>query len=102
MEMLLPGEMIDAARALEIGLVNRIVPAESLVETVEEYARTIAAKSPIAVKLGKSAVYKQSGMGLAEAYEHASRAMVENMLTADAVEGISAFFEKREPNWRGE
>ena len=102
MEMLLSGEMIDAAKALEIGLVNRIVPAESLVGTAEDYARTIAAKSPIAVKLGKAAVYKQFGLGLADAYEHASRVMVENMLTADAVEGISAFFEKREPNWRGE
>jgi enoyl-CoA hydratase/carnithine racemase len=102
MEMLLTGEMIDAATALEFGLLNRVVPRESLTEVATHYARTIAAKSPVAVKLGKQAVYAQSGMTLAEAYERTSRVMVHNMLTADAEEGISAFFEKREPTWRGE
>jgi enoyl-CoA hydratase/carnithine racemase len=97
MEMLLTGEMIDAAAALEFGLVNRVVPSEALTETVNEIATTIAAKSPLAVKLGKQAVYRQTGMGLADAYRCASRVMVENMLAADAEEGISAFLEKRQP-----
>jgi enoyl-CoA hydratase/carnithine racemase len=102
MEMLLTGEMIDAARALEIGLVNRVVPHESLKDAVSKYAGTIASKSPVALRLGKQAVYQQTGMDLAEAYECTSRMMVENMLAADAEEGINAFLEKRQPNWRGE
>ena len=100
MEMLLTGEMIDAATALEFGLVNRVVPRESLPQVVSEYATTIAAKSPLAVRLGKQAVTRQTGMSLAEAYEHTSRVMVENMLSADAEEGISAFLEKRPPTPR--
>jgi enoyl-CoA hydratase/carnithine racemase len=101
MEMLLTGEMIDAAAALEFGLVNRVVPQESLAETVNIIARTIVAKSPLAVKLGKRAVYAQAGLNLADAYECASKVMVENMFAADAAEGISAFLEKRQPKWRG-
>jgi enoyl-CoA hydratase/carnithine racemase len=100
MEMLLTGEMIDAATALEFGLINRVVPSDSLREAVDSYAATIAAKSPVAVKLGKQAVAAQAEMTLPEAYEHASRAMVENMLAADAQEGIAAFLEKRVPEWR--
>jgi enoyl-CoA hydratase/carnithine racemase len=99
MEMLLTGEMIDAATALEIGLVNRVVAADALAGTVTDYAETIATKSPAAIRLGKRTVRSQAGMELAEAYELASRAMVENMLAADAEEGISAFFEKRAPKW---
>jgi len=98
MQMLLTGEMIDAATALEFGLVNRVVPNDSLRRTVNELAGTIAAKSPIAVKLGKAAVAGRSGMSLADAYAHASRTMVENMLADDAEEGIGAFLEKRRPN----
>jgi len=101
MGMLLTGEMIDAAEALEFGLVNRVVPSERLTDAVNDYAGTIAAKSPVAVKLGKQAVTSGSGLSLAEAYEHASRAMVENMLTADAEEGISAFLTKRRSKSRG-
>ena len=100
MEMLLTGEMIDAATALEFGLVNRVVASEALTETVDTLAATIAAKSPLAVKLGKKAVREQAGLSLADAYDCASRVMVENMLDADAEEGISAFFEKRSPQWR--
>jgi enoyl-CoA hydratase/carnithine racemase len=99
MEMLLTGEMIDAAAALEFGLVNRVVTPAALSETVNQLATTIASKSPLAVKLGKKAVRDQAGLSLADAYDCASRTMVENMLASDAEEGISAFFGKREPRW---
>ena len=99
MEMLLTGDMIDAATALESGLVNRIVPSEALTESVMEYAGTLAAKSALALKLGKQAVTAQAGMTLADAYERSCRAMVENMLASDAEEGIGAFFEKRRPRF---
>jgi enoyl-CoA hydratase/carnithine racemase len=100
MEMLLTGEMIDAATALEFGLVNRVVVPENLTGAVAEVAATISAKSPQAIRLGKQAVRRQMGASLADAYESASRTMVDNMLDSDAEEGISAFFEKRPPNWR--
>jgi enoyl-CoA hydratase/carnithine racemase len=99
MEMLFTGEMIEAATALEFGLVNRVVTPAALSETVNQLATTIASKSPLAVKLGKKAVRDQAGLSLADAYECASRAIVENMLESDAEEGISAFFDKREPRW---
>ena len=102
MEMLLTGEMIDAATALEFGLVNRVVPSEALTDTVNALAGVIAAKSRLSVKLGKRAIREQAGLNLVAAYGCASRVMVENMLAADAEEGISAFFEKRKPKWHGE
>ncbi len=99
MEMLLTGEMIDAVAAREIGLVNRVVPREYLTQVVMKYAQVIAAKAPEAVRLGKKAFYEQAEMGLADAYDHASRVIVENMLNSDAIEGIGAFIEKRRPDW---
>ena len=91
MEMLLTGEMIDAATAREFGLVNRVVPSDALTSTVEACARLIASKSPLAVKLGKAAVRKQAGLDLAAAYGLSSRVMVENMLADDAKVGIAKF-----------
>ena len=102
MEMLLTGETIDSATAREWGLVNRVVPREYLAQVVNRYAQAIAAKSPLTLKTGKATFYAQAEMPLAQAYEHASRAMVENMLARDAAEGIDAFLTKREPNWPGE
>ena len=102
MEMLLTGEMIDAGAARDFGLVNRVAPREYLRQIVAKYAQTIASKSPLAVKIGKEAFYAQVEMGLTEAYEHASRVMVENMLAGDAQEGIGAFIGKRDPKWTGE
>ena len=90
----------SAEEALDMGLVNRVVPAEALAEAVAELAAIIAAKSPEAIRLGKEAVRSQASLKLADAYQHASRVMVENMLAPDAAEGISAFLEKRAPNWR--
>lgn len=102
MEMLLTGEMIDAVTAREFGLVNRVVPPEYLDQIVEKYAQTIAAKSPTAVRMGKETFYRQIEIGLDEAYGHAGRAIVDNMMAGDAVEGIAAFMEKRPPVWSGE
>ena len=102
MEMLLTGEMIDAATARDYGLVNRVVPSAELMDAVAACARTIAAKSPVAVSIGKAAVYGQAGLGLREAYQRTAAVMVENMLTGDAEEGIGAFLDKRQPSWRRE
>lgn len=95
MEMLLTGSLIDAETAVEIGLINRVVAKASLRQAVDEVASTIAAKSPYAVRLGKKLVYEQIGMSLAEAYDCASRAIVANMLSPDAEQGIDAFLDKR-------
>ena len=100
MEMLLTGEMVGAQRAAEIGLINRSVTAEDLTETTMEVARTIASKSSMTLATGKKAFYTQREMPLAEAYEYASRIMVENMLKYDAEEGINAFIEKRPASWQ--
>lgn len=96
MEMLLTGNLIDAATALEIGLVNRVVPSVSLRRVVDEVASSIADKSSLALRLGKKAVYEQAGMRLADAYACASRVIVENMLATDAEKGISDFLDKRQ------
>ncbi|MCW0233405.1 MAG: enoyl-CoA hydratase [Ferrovibrio sp.] len=101
MEMLLTGDLLPAGRAAEIGLVNRVVPEGALAETALVLARQIAAKSPLTVKIGKEAFYRQLDMPLAQAYDYASRVMTENMLARDAEEGIDAFIEKREPRWEG-
>ena len=102
MEMLLTGETIDAATAKEFGLVNRVVPREYLGQIVEKYAKTIASKSPLTLRIGKEAFYAQAEMGLKDAYDYAARVMVENMLARDAEEGIGAFIEKRKPQWTGD
>jgi enoyl-CoA hydratase/carnithine racemase len=99
MEMLLTGEMIDAEEARRIGLVNRVVAADALTEETMALARLIASKPRATVKTGKEAFYRQREMPLAEAYDYASRVMTENMLHAEAGEGICAFLEKREPKW---
>lgn len=100
MEMLLTGDMTPAARAAEIGLVNRAVADETLTETAMAAARKIAAKSSMTLRTGKQAFYAQREMPLAEAYDYASQVMVENMMARDAEEGIGAFIEKRAPKWQ--
>jgi enoyl-CoA hydratase/carnithine racemase len=99
MEMLLTGDMVSAADALRIGLVNRVVPAGEERAEALRIARRIASKSPAAITIGKKAFYAQIEMGLADAYDHTSRIMVENMLNLDAKEGIGAFLAKRAPKW---
>ncbi|MFN2306567.1 MAG: enoyl-CoA hydratase [Paracoccaceae bacterium] len=100
MEMLLTGDMIPAARAAEMGLVNRAVAASDLQDTTLELARKIASKSSLTLATGKRAFYAQSEMPLAEAYDYASQVMVDNMLARDAEEGIDAFLAKRSPKWQ--
>ena len=99
MEMLLLGELIGAAEAAEWGLVNRVVPAGQVLEAALGFARAIASKSPVTVAIGKRAFYDQIDLPVAAAYDHAARVMVENLMARDAVEGISAFVEKRTPTW---
>ena len=99
-EMLVTGEFLDAARAREVGLVNRVVLAERLHEETMALARTVAGKLAAAVKVGKRAFYAQQGLGLAEAYRQTGAVMVENMLWRDTEEGIAAFLEKRAPDWK--
>ena len=101
MEMLLTGDMIDAHRAREIGLVNRVVPDAELNATVTALARQIASKSPLTLAMGKAAFYRQTELDLAAAYALTGEVMTRNMLARDAEEGIDAFLEKRPPVWTG-
>ena len=101
MEMLLLGELIDADRAAEWGLVNRVVPRAGVRAEALGLARQIASKSPLTVAIGKRTFYDQIHLPVGEAYELAARVMVENLLARDAEEGISAFVEKRPPEWTG-
>ena len=100
MEMLLTGEMISAHKAYEIGLVNKVVPGEGLTRSAMELAEKIAAKSAKVLAIGKRAFYAQREMDLASAYQYTSEVMVENMLNAQAEEGIGAFLDKRKPDWK--
>ena len=101
MEMLLLGDKIDSKTAVEHGLINQRVPAKLLNKAVSEVANKIASKSPLTLKIGKEAFYKQLEMPLSEAYEYTSKVMIQNMQARDAEEGISAFIEKRLPIWTG-
>ena len=100
MEMLLTGEPIPAARARDIGLINRVVAAGTERDAAIALAQQVALKSAYTVKLGKAAFYRQAEMSLADAYRYAAEVMTENMMARDAEEGIGAFIEKREPKWQ--
>ena len=99
MEMLLTGDFVAAARAEQMGLVNRVVPASELEAATQALAERIIAKSATAVAYGKPAFYTQLDMPLREAYRYTAGIMVRNMLEPDAAEGIGAFLEKRSPTW---
>jgi enoyl-CoA hydratase/carnithine racemase len=99
MEMLLTGGPVSAEEALRIGLVNRVVAPGEERGTAIALARTIAGKPHRIVKIGKEGFYRQLEMDLAQAYDYVAEVMVENLLAADAQEGISAFLDKRPPQW---
>ena len=101
-EMLTTGGFIEAERAERLGLINRVVPLETLEAETHKFAEIIADKLGAAVKIGKSAFYEQMDMPLAEAYEFTGNVMVENMLYRDTEEGIAAFLDKRPPDWTQE
>jgi enoyl-CoA hydratase/carnithine racemase len=100
MEMLLTGEMIDARRALEWGLVNRVVPAGELDAAVLELATQISAKPRSTIAEGKRAFYEQLEMGLERAYELAGHVIAASFAHEEGREGVNAFIEKRPPNWQ--
>jgi enoyl-CoA hydratase/carnithine racemase len=101
MQMLLTGEPIDAATALDWGLVNQVVPGAELDAAVERLVEAIARSSSYTVALGKQAFYDQVDRSEGDAYEHTKVVMTENALAADAQEGMTAFLQKRAPNWVG-
>jgi enoyl-CoA hydratase/carnithine racemase len=102
LEMLLTGKPISARRAYELGLVNRVVPAEQLDGAVQEYVDAVLASSPLTVRLGKAAFYDQLALDEPAAYERATEVMTDNALRRDAQEGMTAFLQKRRPDWTGE
>lgn len=102
LQMLLTGETIDAATAVEWGLVNEAVPADRLRARVDELATQIADASPLTLEIGKQAFYRQIDLPQEEAYREMAETMATNAVTCDAQEGMSAFLGKRTPQWRGE
>ncbi|MBB1031244.1 enoyl-CoA hydratase [Dietzia sp. SLG310A2-38A2] len=102
LQMLLTGETIDAATAVEWGLVNEAVPADRLRARVDELATRIADASPLTLQIGKQAFYRQIDLPQGEAYREMAETMSTNAMTCDAQEGMTAFLDKRTPHWRGE
>lgn len=101
MEMLLTGQPITAQRAFELGLVNRVVPADDLDGAVQQLVDAILASSPLTIRLGKAAFYEQLALDESTAYERATEVMTDNARRHDAQEGIGAFLQKRRPVWKG-
>ncbi len=100
-ELLLLGQRIDAAEALRLGIVNRVVAADGFDAAVADWAAQLAAKSPLLLKLGKDALFAQQDMAFREALAHGQAQLVLAQTAQDAQEGIAAFLERREPQWKG-
>jgi enoyl-CoA hydratase/carnithine racemase len=100
-ELLLLGDRIDAREAERIGIVNRVVPAAEFDAAVQEWAQKLASKSPLIMRLGKDAMFRQLDMPFLEALDYLRSQLSLAMSTEDIVEGVSAFFDKREPQWKG-
>jgi len=100
MEMLLTGDFINVDKAISIGLINNYFIEDKLVNETKGMAIKIANKSSQTLKIGKKAFYNQAEMKITDAYKYASEIMIKNMMNQDSEEGISAFLEKREPQWQ--
>jgi 3-hydroxypropionyl-coenzyme A dehydratase len=100
-ELLLLGDRIDAREAERIGIVNRVVPEAEFEAAVSDWATKLASKSPLIMRLGKDAMFRQQDMAFADALDYLRAQLSLAMTTEDIVEGVTAFFEKREPNWKG-
>jgi enoyl-CoA hydratase/carnithine racemase len=100
-EMLLLGEQISAEEAERIGIVNKVVPESEFDDAVRDWAEKLAGKSPALMKLGKDAIFRQQDMALAEAFDFLRGQLTLALSTDDIQEGVRAFFEKREPEWKG-
>jgi enoyl-CoA hydratase len=100
-ELLLLGERVDAAEAARIGIVNRVVAEDAFDEAVSDWAVKLAAKSPVLMKLGKDALWRTNDMALEDAWDFLRAQLTIAFSTEDIREGVAAFFEKREPQWKG-
>jgi enoyl-CoA hydratase/carnithine racemase len=100
-ELLLLGEQISAAEAERIGLINRVAGRAEFDAVVRDWAEKLAHKSPVMMRLGKDAMFRQQDMALADALDFLRAQLAIAFSTEDLQEGVKAFFEKREPEWRG-
>jgi enoyl-CoA hydratase len=100
-ELLLLGERLSADEAREAGIVNKVVATEQFEAAVDEWATKLAAKSPVMMRLGKEAMYRQLDMPFEDALDYLRAQLTLAFATEDIQEGVKAFFEKREPNWSG-
>jgi enoyl-CoA hydratase/carnithine racemase len=100
-ELLLLGERISAEEAKDAGIVNKVVPAEQFEDAVGEWAAKLASKSPVIMRLGKDAMFRQQDMAFMDALEYLHAQLSLALSTDDIVEGVQAFFEKREAQWKG-
>jgi 3-hydroxypropionyl-coenzyme A dehydratase len=99
--MILLGERMSAEEAVSCGLANKVVPADEFDAAVDDWAGKLASKSPVLMRLGHDAMYRQQDMALDDALEYLRSQLSLTFTTEDIQEGVQAFFEKREPNWKG-